>query len=89
MTLADELEALAAKATAEDWEAENDGSCIRVVGSDAYIGYPPKSGAIASLNDGEYIENRLFREDAALIVALKNNVDKIIAALRAMENNDA
>ena len=55
------------KFTPGKWVSK-DGMSVIVEGSGAYVGYPPKQGAIASLFDGEYIENA-NRADAHLIAA--------------------
>lgn len=73
-TLADELEALAEKATAGPWSKD--------------IGY---SDCVVSNGNGGvliYDEGGHTEHDAALIVALENNLDKIIAALRAREPSE-
>lgn len=82
-SLADELEKLAGEATAGPWEVNY--SSIAIAGSGAAAGYPSVPECIASLNDGEYIENGNYEADATLIVALRNNLDTILSALRERE----
>jgi len=55
------------KFTKGDWVVDNAGDVI-IKGSGGYVGYPSHDGAIASLNDGEYIENH-NSHDAHLIAS--------------------
>ena len=45
-----------AKFTKGEWIVDNSGDVI-IKGSGGYVGCPAHNGAIASLTDGEYIEN--------------------------------
>jgi hypothetical protein len=79
-----ELKALHDAATPGVWGSK--GFAITVIGSGGSIGYPPTDGCIASLDDGEYIANKNADNDAALIVAVKNNLPAIIEAMEFFES---
>ena len=55
------------KFTKGEWHVDNAGDVV-IKGSGGYVGYPSHDGAIASLDDGEYIEND-NKYDAHLIAA--------------------
>jgi hypothetical protein len=74
-TLADELEALAAKATAGD--LHDGGRWFAETCSDLTQCHHGDTGEYGNRHDGKLIEK------------LWNNLPAILAALRAMENNDA
>ena len=57
-----------AKFTKGKWVVDNSGSAVIIKDSGGYVGYPSHKGAIASLDDGEYIENG-NKHDAHLIAA--------------------
>lgn len=75
-----------------DREAGTDGPwevspyhCVRVQGSDAEVGYPPQAGAIASLYDGEYIENKNNVVDARRIARLPDLEAAFLEAVELLE----
>lgn len=80
MTLSHTLEELAGRATSAPWPSEvtGDGKAI-LIGCGMVDGYD-----VAEL-DRDDTPRKEVEANAALIVALRNNVDTIIAALRAME----
>lgn len=85
-----EIERLANAATPGPWESPTDGHAVIVEGSRGKVGYPPSEGTIASLNDGEYIENHSATQDAAFIAASRAAVPALCAALReAWKANDS
>lgn len=49
-------------------------------GSDGYVGHPPHPDAIASLYDGEYIENPNYKVDARRIARVPDMEAALIAA---------
>lgn len=55
------------KITKGEWIVDNAGDVI-IKGSDAGVSFPARDGTIASINDGEYIEN-INKHDAHLIAA--------------------
>lgn len=78
----DELEVLHKAATGGEWEVDQHGSAVLIAGSGGYVGYPSRTGAVASLDDGEYIENVNSSNDAALIAALRNAATALIEGCR-------
>ncbi len=87
LDLAD-LQAKCDAATPGMWVVHQKISVI-VEGSDGRVGYAPKDGTIASLDDGEYIANKNAKKDAAFIATARTAMPQCIAALRAAEAREA
>lgn len=79
MTILTRLRELSGKATPGPWFS---GGSYVSTDLDKQPGYPPKDGCIASLYDGEYIENE-NKNDALLIAELRNNIDKLLDVVEA------
>lgn len=83
----DELEAAWKAATQGEWECDH--SSIILKGSGAHVGCPPQHGAIASLYDGEYIENDNAEADARLIVLAINSLPALWAEIQRLRAENA
>ena len=89
-TLADELEALAAKATAGEWQLQ-DGCSWRRIGTrmhDGNVLCPSVYSESDRHPDLVAGKGQDVYANLKLIVALKNNLPSILAALRAREPSD-
>ena len=72
MTLADELERLGNATESGDWYADS-------------LGYIPSAGVTDVHSGDRRVAEFMPKADAALILALRNNLPQILAALRAQE----
>ena len=72
MTLADELERLAAETVSGDWYPDS-------------LGYIPSAQVTDIHSAEERVAEFVAKKNANLIVALRNNLPQILAALRAQE----
>lgn len=70
------------KWTKGNWVVDKNGNVI-VEGSSGGVGYPPSDGTIASLYDGEYIENDNADNDAHLIAAAPDLAEALESILEA------
>lgn len=79
-----------AEFTKGEWVVDNAGDVI-VRGSGGYVGHPSRKGTIASLNDGEYIENN-NSHDAHLIATapdMYKEIENDLKNLKFRLENDA
>lgn len=84
MTRLEEIKERLSKATEGEWESGNYGD-VGVVGTDWGVGYPKRRGTIASLNDGEYIENENSKNDSDFIANSKSDITYLLDRVEKLE----